>query len=103
VNATTFPSEYVYTGLGVLVVVTGVAVVTGAAVVATATGAEVVVTGAAVAAGVADWGVLDVQPAMNAETSSSPQTILTRISVCAFDVCCMVIVPLHWNVCIAIR
>jgi hypothetical protein len=88
----------------VLVAITGAGVVSGATVVSTAAGAEVLVTGAAVVsaaavgAGVVDCEVLDVHPAMNAETSSSPQTILTRISVCAFDVCCMVIVPLHWNV-----
>jgi hypothetical protein len=57
-----------------------------------ATGAAVA---AAVTAGAGDWGVLDVQPAMNAVASSNPQTILTRINVCVFDLCCMVIVPLQ--------
>jgi hypothetical protein len=75
-------------------------VAAGATVVATTTDAGAAgATGAAVAAAVAvDWGVLDVQPANSAETRSSPQTILTRINVCTFDLCCMVIIPLQRDV-----
>jgi hypothetical protein len=51
--------------------------------------------GAVVVTGVVAVDVLDVQPAMNAEASSSPQTILTRIIVFTFDLCCIVIVPLQ--------
>jgi len=105
VYATTLPSEYVYTGAGVLVVATAAVVVTGTAVVATATGdatvvvtgmaSEVGTTGAAVATGVtADGVVLEVQPANSAETNSSAQTILIVMRVRGSDLFSMVINPI---------
>jgi hypothetical protein len=96
VNAITFPSEYVYTGTGVLVAAADVSVCT--AVVRTTTGAAAsrvagVETGSAVADGVAGDDV-DIQPAITTVASSRLQTIPIRMSVLSDDFCCIRIVPL---------
>ena len=69
-------------------VVTGSATVTAAGVATGATGSGVATVVDTVWAGVV---VLDVQPAKNAETRSSPQTIPIRMSDCARDGGCMMI------------
>jgi hypothetical protein len=81
----------------VLVAATAAAVVVaGAAVVSEATGVPTGVSGdagAAVAAVVTGWVVLEVQPANNTVTSSSAQTILRVMRVCDSVLFCIVIVP----------
>jgi tetrahydromethanopterin S-methyltransferase subunit D len=75
----TFPSEYVYTGAGVLVVATAAGVEAGAAVVATGSGVATGVAATGVATGVAGaCGLVLVQPAKTAVAMSSMVTILMR-------------------------